>query len=69
VPKFTVTFERQVIQRDRLTREIEAEDRQEAEHLAGEMAADFDDSCPDDVDSNIAGECCESWDVQTVQPV
>jgi hypothetical protein len=64
--KFTATFVRTIVQRERVVREIEADDMDAAWNIAGDMAGEFDRSCPDDPESR--GEECDGWDPQSIAP-
>lgn len=67
MPKFSVTFQRDVIQRDEFVRVIEASDEAAARIIAEREAAAADESCPDDACCTGSDEC-ESWGVLDIDP-
>lgn len=66
MPKFEITFEREVVQRDRCTRIIEADTLEAAQEIGDGMASEFDHDCPDDAGNQGSVEC-QSWEARMVR--
>jgi hypothetical protein len=61
MPKFKVTFQRQVHDTDEVVRTIEADDIESARRMAAHMADEFNSDCPEDVYTIAGGECDDWW--------
>lgn len=67
MPKFEITFEREVVQIDRFTRVIEAATIEEAWDRARLAEGAYDHDCPDDA-KNVGVDECRSWNTESVMP-
>lgn len=60
MPKFEITFEREVHAVDRVTRIVEADSLEDAQAKGDTMASEFDMKCPDDAEE-ISANSCQDW--------
>lgn len=65
--KFTITFEREVVQVDQFTRVVEADNEEEAVAKAQAACSVYDHDCPDDA-APTGGDDCQSWTVHSSEP-
>jgi hypothetical protein len=66
MPKFEIEFEREVVQMDRCTRIIEADDLDAAYAKAATMASEFNNTCPDDAVADKHDDC-QDWTAAIVK--
>jgi hypothetical protein len=67
MPVFKVNIDRKVVNWDRFTRFIEADNEAQAEEIGNKLADEANNNCPDDAGPGNFDNELEDWDVNDVE--